>query len=550
MRALRAALTAALIASGLILLTIAPAQAATFTVTKTADTNDGTCDADCSLREAVQAANALGGADTITLPAGTYTLTGATNEDNGNTGDLDVKQSLAVVGAGTATTIIDGNDAERIFDVFPSAATTFALTDLTLSNGNTVTTSFKEGAALYLHNNVTSSLTRVAVTGNDAGANAAIENRGSLTVTDSSLTNNTSNGTGGAIHTAGALTMSGTTVSGNAAAKGGGVYVTNGAGVTTTITDSVISGNTAEPRPGGADAGDGGGIATTGTQGTLTISRAALAGNTATRNGGGIFFSTPGTGTLAVDHSRITGNTAVTSGGGIHQASGTVTAEKNWWGCNAGPGTAGCDVTAGTVDSDPHIVLRHTASPASIGTGGSSTLTADFLRNSDASVNTGADLAAFGGLPVTFDGAVLGTISSPQATFQSDGTATATYTAGGTSGAGSADATADSETETAAITVTVSATTVTSIDRSSPPGAATNTANVTFRVTFADAVSGVGPSNFSLTVGGSIAGASVSSATPVGASPATQWDVVVSTVPLPVPPTAARSCSGWCSPSL
>ena len=33
------------------------AQAATFTVTKTADTADGTCDADCSLREAIIAAN-------------------------------------------------------------------------------------------------------------------------------------------------------------------------------------------------------------------------------------------------------------------------------------------------------------------------------------------------------------------------------------------------------------------------------------------------------------------------------------------------------------
>src|SRR3954464_15043943 len=29
-----------------------------FTVTKTADTNDGICDADCSLREAIRAANA------------------------------------------------------------------------------------------------------------------------------------------------------------------------------------------------------------------------------------------------------------------------------------------------------------------------------------------------------------------------------------------------------------------------------------------------------------------------------------------------------------
>lgn len=39
--------------------------AATYTVTKTADTNDGTCDADCSLREAVASANDNAGADTI-----------------------------------------------------------------------------------------------------------------------------------------------------------------------------------------------------------------------------------------------------------------------------------------------------------------------------------------------------------------------------------------------------------------------------------------------------------------------------------------------------
>ena len=33
-------------------------QAAVFTVTKPFDTNDGVCDADCSLREAITAANA------------------------------------------------------------------------------------------------------------------------------------------------------------------------------------------------------------------------------------------------------------------------------------------------------------------------------------------------------------------------------------------------------------------------------------------------------------------------------------------------------------
>ena len=60
------ALTLAL--AGVLLLAAGQAaHAATFTVTKTADTNDGTCDADCSLREAIVAANAAAGPDTITF---------------------------------------------------------------------------------------------------------------------------------------------------------------------------------------------------------------------------------------------------------------------------------------------------------------------------------------------------------------------------------------------------------------------------------------------------------------------------------------------------
>ena len=54
-------------------LSVPLAQAATtFTVTKTADTNDGTCDADCSLREAITEANTLAGTDTIAfnIPGG------------------------------------------------------------------------------------------------------------------------------------------------------------------------------------------------------------------------------------------------------------------------------------------------------------------------------------------------------------------------------------------------------------------------------------------------------------------------------------------------
>src|SRR5262249_3184935 len=100
------------------------ALAATFTVTKTADTNDGVGNSDCSLREAISAANATLGADTITLPAGTYQLTlanaGGTNEDNNATGDLDVNDSLTINGAGSGTTIIEAgtNTSNGIDKVF------------------------------------------------------------------------------------------------------------------------------------------------------------------------------------------------------------------------------------------------------------------------------------------------------------------------------------------------------------------------------------------------------------------------------------------------
>ena len=43
------------------------AAAGPFVVTKTADTNDLVCDSDCSLREAIRAANTAGGTATITF---------------------------------------------------------------------------------------------------------------------------------------------------------------------------------------------------------------------------------------------------------------------------------------------------------------------------------------------------------------------------------------------------------------------------------------------------------------------------------------------------
>jgi CSLREA domain-containing protein len=80
------------------------ASGATFTVTKTADTNDGICDGDCSLREAVTAANSTPGIDDVQVPAGTYALFSA-SAPSGQVA-LHATEALNITGAGRAATSI------------------------------------------------------------------------------------------------------------------------------------------------------------------------------------------------------------------------------------------------------------------------------------------------------------------------------------------------------------------------------------------------------------------------------------------------------------
>ncbi len=86
-------------------------RAASFTVTRTDDTERGACNpGDCSLREAIEAANALAPeTSTITLPAGTYGLTIAQR--------LSMSADITITGAGSAATIVDGNQLVGVFDI-------------------------------------------------------------------------------------------------------------------------------------------------------------------------------------------------------------------------------------------------------------------------------------------------------------------------------------------------------------------------------------------------------------------------------------------------
>src|SRR6266568_3586086 len=101
----------------------APAGAAEFTVNQLADETDsqpgdGACASSsglCSLRAAIQEANALPGADRIVVPGGIYRLTiGGTGEELSATGDLNVTDGVTIVGAGAGETIIDGGAMDRV----------------------------------------------------------------------------------------------------------------------------------------------------------------------------------------------------------------------------------------------------------------------------------------------------------------------------------------------------------------------------------------------------------------------------------------------------
>jgi CSLREA domain-containing protein len=300
------------------LLNVSPAQAATFNVNKTADTADGTCDADCSLREAILAANAAAGADTITLPAGTYTLTIAgVDEDASATGDLDITDDLTINGAGAGTTIIQACDSSGgpcvgIDRVIHIPTSTVGLSGVTIRNGN-VTSS---GGGIFGSTGSSLTLTNSTVTGNtafDHGGGILID--GALTLTGSTVSNNTANsdasgdGNGGGIYIwpgNNTVTLTNSTISGNSAFFGGGYYTDGSSSVT--LTDSTISGNTSSST--------GGGIFHNG--GTLTLTNTAVSSNTAGASGGGIRLS--GGVTASLTGSTVNGNlsSGTNNGGGIH----------------------------------------------------------------------------------------------------------------------------------------------------------------------------------------------------------------------------------------
>ncbi|WP_052090840.1 CSLREA domain-containing protein [Modestobacter caceresii] len=364
-------------------------------VTTTADTvdagpGDGRCadvHEECSLRAAVQEANASGGG-TIELSKGTYLLTlrngDAAGEDDSATGDLDIRAEITIKGNGGT---VDAQGIDRGFDVLVGGW--LSVRDLTVTGGVAAGTGLPASGG-GLRNAGTLEVQRSAITGNSAvraGGGIEASDGSTTTVSWSRLSGNSTGdgpGNGGGLHLTGAGTVDveRSAVTGNTAASEGGGLWNSGLG-TMTVDRSIVVGNTAS----GAEATMGGGglFQEAGESGTLVVTRSAIKDNVAdgaSGSGGGILNDQ---GTLLVDRSLISGNSATRAGGGIEANVGTTTLERSLLTGNStgdSPGNGGgLHLTgAGTVDIDRSRVTSNTAAAEGGGLWNSATGTMTVTR--------------------------------------------------------------------------------------------------------------------------------------------------------------------------
>ena len=277
-------------------------------ITVTTPTDGLISDEDCSLREAITAANTntmvdtcragIAAVDVIQVPAGVYQLTvGSTGENAAAGGDLDITSATRIEGAGAGQTFVqagnlggvDSNGIDRVFHIPGETDNPYVVTfeDLTIRNGKPGVG--QPGGGLYRGTFGPVDLTRVVISGNVAGGEGGGLNvNGLVTLTDSSINFNMATGAGGGMRVPSGVTLSGTSVVGNrTGVSGGGLAVTR-----VTATNSTISGNSAPV--------NGGGIFLPNTSAVSTLQNVTVGGNRADIDdagggtGGGIYAAGDG----------------------------------------------------------------------------------------------------------------------------------------------------------------------------------------------------------------------------------------------------------------
>ena len=325
-----------MVAAGLgVLLLTGTADAKTYEVTRTGDPAPGGCTpSDCSLREAVQAANARAGADTIVLPnrRRDYKLTiPGDTADDASDGDLDVTNDpLAIVHQGKGQATIRGVElGDRLFDVFNTSPLRIVKLRLT---GGAVPFPNGNGGAIRASAPVT--IRKGAVSGNSTGeVGGAIDTEAALTIIRSVVADNEANGQGGALNVADVapLRIVRSVFRGNETNSTGGA-IRNSDGELTILRSRFVRNSAASQGGVLRNAGDGPILIdrstfnrnTTGavggalelSQSETVIRRTTISGNRAEGNGGGIENSSAGV--IRIVASTISRNRAGGNGGGMH----------------------------------------------------------------------------------------------------------------------------------------------------------------------------------------------------------------------------------------
>lgn len=230
-------------AAGLSVLQYLPARPLTYQVSSTADQpdatpGDGQCATlagECTLRAAIQEANANPGLDTIEVPSGAYILTYAgAEEEASQRGDLDIRDSLIVRGAGAETTVIDGAGLERVFHVAGSRVWV-DISGVTVQNGlgginvqNAALFSLRDSIVTRNHgygvwgsqSNISLEHCLVSENIDESYVGGIGSSLGSLQIRHSSIVRNS--GSDGGIYADGDFAMFDSTVSGNSGLGGAG----------------------------------------------------------------------------------------------------------------------------------------------------------------------------------------------------------------------------------------------------------------------------------------------------------------------------------------
>lgn len=327
----------------------------------------------CTLRAAIEEANATTLADTINLPAGTYALTvpSGGGPDYAQSGTLFLNGEVQILGGDAASTIIDGGGKVRVFETQQDS--TISLMGMTIQNG--LADGANGGGVL---NRGHLKLADVTIKGNRAkvdplnanGGGGGLSNGtgGTGTMLNVRISDNTADGRGGGIANAGVLQIMNSTIANNSSLTddGGGIQndgelslllsevdgnrAKSGAGVNNLeaklkITDSTIANNVASS--------DGGGLFNSG---TVTAVNSTLSGNSASASGGGI--ANRAEGKIDLNNVTVSGNKAATGGGAVNDATATLTAGNTILAANSAANGADC---SGTLTSKGYDLIQSAA---------------------------------------------------------------------------------------------------------------------------------------------------------------------------------------------